>query len=236
MKDINFLKNSVIAHRGFHDNVKIPENSLKAFEKAVKNNYVIELDIQLTKDNEIVVSHDKELDRLTNNKGKTSDYTLSELKKMKLLNTNSTIPTLKEVLNLVNGKVPVLVELKSDYRLNKLEKRFLEVIKDYNGNFAVQSFNPLSILFIKKHNKDYIRGLLITDKQDILQKTFSKLPFLKILKPDFLSVNKKLCDNKKLLDLKKDIPILAWNINSKEELEKYSDLFTNLIANVNKIK
>ena len=111
--------NLLFAHRGVHNNIDIPENSIKAFKQALKNNLNIELDIQLTKDNVLVVFHDSNLKRMTNIDKDLNELTYNKIKKLKLLNTNQTIPTLKEVLNIINGKVILDIE---NYRNRRKEK------------------------------------------------------------------------------------------------------------------
>ena len=144
----NFLKNNIIAHRGIYDNKKIFENSLEAFKKAIDKGYAIELDLRLTKDNKIVIFHDDKLERLTNEKGYIKDKNFIELEKIKLIN-NSKIPTFKEVLDLVNGKVPLLIELKSNIKGTRLEKEVVKELKNYKGEYAIQSFNPRTILWFR---------------------------------------------------------------------------------------
>ena len=99
-KDLSFLKQNLIAHRGIFDNEKVPENSIKAFMNAVNKKYIIEFDIHLTKDNKIVVFHDDKLDRMTNKKGFIKDYEFEELRKTRLLNTKYFIPSL-DLLQLI---------------------------------------------------------------------------------------------------------------------------------------
>ena len=101
------------AHRGLHDNeTQAPENSLAAFQKAVDAGYGIELDVQLSKDKIPVVFHDFTLKRICGVEGKVTDYTYEELQKFRLAQSNQTIPEFSEVLRLVDGKVPLIVELK----------------------------------------------------------------------------------------------------------------------------
>lgn len=224
MKNLDFLKKDVIAHRGIFDNKSVPENSIKSFTKALDKKYTIELDIHLTKDNEIVVFHDDTLERMTNKKGNVKDFTLKELNKTKLLNTNYTIPSFREVLNLIDGKVGLLIELKSDVKRHKLEKKLIEELSNYNGEFAVQSFNPFTVIYFRFHKKDYIRGLLVGKNKKVLN-------LLPLMKPDFLSVNKKLKDHIKIINYRKHKPVFAWTIE-KEERDKYKDSFDNLICNI----
>lgn len=218
----NFLKNNIIAHRGIYDNKKIFENSLEAFKKAIDKGYAIELDLRLTKDNKIVIFHDDKLERLTNEKGYIKDKNFIELEKIKLIN-NSKIPTFKEVLDLVNGKVPLLIELKSNIKGTRLEKEVVKELKNYKGEYAIQSFNPRTILWFRIFKRDILRGLLISPK------TIKSLKLLNVCKPDFINVNKTLLDNKTIKEFK-GIK-LAYVIN-KTEKDKYNDKCDNMICDI----
>ena len=232
MKDLEFLKKGIIAHRGIFDNRKVPENSIKAFKNALNKGYAIELDIRLTKDNKIVVFHDDVLGRMTKKKGNIKNLTFEELQKIKLINTDYTIPSLDEVLSLVNGKVPLLIELKSSSRSHRLEKELIKKLDEYKGEFAVQSFNPFIISYFRFHKKEYIRGLLVSYKK---YKSFGTSLSIKLSKPDFLSVSKRMYKNKKIIKYRKKIPVFAWTIDSKDDVKKYQDCFDNLICNINDI-
>ena len=106
-------RRTMFAHRGYHNKEKlIPENSMAAFRAAVAHGYGIELDIHITRDGKVVVFHDDTLERMCGEHGKVEDYTLEELQKFHLLNTTERIPELQEVLEYVDGRVPLLVELK----------------------------------------------------------------------------------------------------------------------------
>ena len=117
MRNIPNLENIIIAHRGNH-NETTPENSLKAFKTSLKENRPIELDVQLTKDNVLVVFHDYNLLRMTNKNLYLQDLTYEELKKLTLLNSHEKIPTFKEVLTLINGQVLLDIEIKK-YQENR---------------------------------------------------------------------------------------------------------------------
>lgn len=236
MKNIDFLKNGFIAHRGIFDNKVVPENSIKAFKEAISNNYIIELDVHLTKDERVVVFHDDTLKRMTNKNGNIKDYTFEELRKTKLLDTNYTIPSLIEVLELVNGKVPLLIELKYDVKRHKLEKKLIELLDKYNGKFAIQSFSPSIVRYFKVNRKNYIRGLLVSSRRDnVLEKISNSMIFVPYCKPDFLSVQKDLYNSTRVKKFKNKKPVLAWTIKSKEDVKKYKDCFDNIICNINSI-
>ena len=97
--------NKIIAHRGVFDNKSVPENSMLSFKNAIKYNYPIELDVQLTKDNKLVVFHDDNLLRMTGYDKLLQEANYSEISNLKLLNANENIPTFNEVLKLINNRV-----------------------------------------------------------------------------------------------------------------------------------
>ena len=113
------LNGNVIAHRGIFDNETVPENSIPAFKKAIKENIPIELDVQLTKDNVLVVFHDDNLSRMTGKDIDIQKVNYSEIKDVKLLNTNEVIPTFEEILKLVDNKVLLNIEIKSNRRIKE---------------------------------------------------------------------------------------------------------------------
>ncbi len=237
MKDC-FLVNNKIAHRGFFDNKKIPENSIKSFKEALKKGYVIEFDVHLTKDKKIVVFHDMDLDRMTKKTGPIKELTLKELQKIKLLDTNYTIPSLDEVLDVIDGKVPILIEVKYDVKGFELPRLLLKRLEKYNGEVAIQSFDPFCISYIRFHAKNYLRGLLVGSFKSKIKNIFINnlflLPFdLVISNPDFLAVDKKLYKNKIIKKFKKKKTVIAWTMKSKEDINKYKDKYDNIICNVN---
>ena len=149
------------AHRGLHTEDKvIPENSLAAFERAAFRGYGIELDVQLSKDGEVVVFHDDTLDRVCGVEGRVDAYTLSELQKMSLEGTIETIPLFREVLDLVNGRGPLIVELKTTPRKKELCRKTLEILRGYKGDYCIESFNPFIVRWFRHHAPDIMRGQL----------------------------------------------------------------------------
>ena len=236
-KDLSFLKENVIAHRGVFDNKKIPENSIKAFKDAISKNYVIELDVHLTIDGKVVVFHDDTLERMTNKKGDIKDFTFEELRKTKLLDTNYTIPSFEEVLDIVNGKVPLLIELKYDVKKHKLEKKLIEILDKYKGEFAIQSFSPSIVRYFRVHRNNIIRGLLVSSKREnFLEKISNSMIFIPYCKPDFLSIEKNLYNNSKVKKFRKNKLVLAWTMKSKDDVKKYKGTVDNLICNIDFIK
>lgn len=215
--DINDYK--MIAHRGLHSE-DIPENSCLAFSKAKENNYAIELDVRLTSDKKIVVFHDDNLFRMTGENKEIKRCTLEEIKKLRLGKSNEKIPTLKEVLNLVNGEVPLLIEVKNDSIDISLEELLIKELDDYKGKYLIESFNPLSILYIKKKCKKIDVGLLITGNDDFFEKIYKGV-ILKIVNPEFVAYDIFNLNEEKYnyFNVKK-MYIFAWTIKTKEEYIK----------------
>lgn len=236
MNDIRFLTDNLIAHRGYYSNdLGIPENSISAFKRAIELNYIIELDVHILKDGNIVVFHDDNLKRMTGMDKKIKNTTYEEIKSLKLNNTNEHIPKLFDVLQIVNGKVPLLIELKYDTKLGTLEKQLIKILKDYNGLYAFQSFNPFSLIFLKKYCPSIPRGILVSNfkknKMNILKKILLKNMFLNFLiKPDFISVNYKYLNSNRIQKYKDKKLILTWTIKDKSYLYLCKNLCDNFIV------
>ncbi len=198
--DENLLK--PYAHRGLHGD-GIPENSLTAFKKAADNGYGIELDLQLSKDGEVMVFHDYSLKRMTGHDANHNDLTLDELKKLRLYafdengtstSTDETIPTLKEVLSAVDGRVPILVELKGESTDTSLCLKADEILRNYKGKYIIESFNPMLLRWYKLNRPKVLRGILITNicrevRTTPLNIILSSLALNCMTKPDFVAYN-----------------------------------------------
>ena len=233
MKDISFLKENLIAHRGMHNN-KIEENTIKAFQKAIDNNYLIELDVHLTKDKKIVVFHDNDLKRLCNIDKELKNCTLKELNNIKLTKTKDNIPTLKEVLELVNDKVPLIIEIKMDTDKEIIDY-LIEILDKYNGRFAVMSFSQGIMEEIAKKRNNYIKGLLIGRTGKNIIDKFKNIRKIKKLKLDFLSVSINVANGRFIKFFR--IPIIIWTIIRDEEYQKYKNKAYNLTCeNINSFK
>ena len=141
----------LIAHRGLHKGREIPENSMLAFQKAVEKNYGIELDITISKDNEIVVFHDDTLNRLCNVNGNIEDFEYSFLKKLKLYETQEHIPLFSEVLDLTKNKVPLIIEIKKHKNIGILETKLCELLNNYAGEYYICSFEKEILTWFKKN-------------------------------------------------------------------------------------
>lgn len=224
------LTNLKIAHRGIHNNKDIPENSTLAFKKAIKQDLPIEFDIRITKDNKLVVFHDDNLKRMTKIDKNIVDLTFDEVRKLYLLNTKEKIPTLKEVLNLVKGKVLLDIEIKDTKKKDIVIELLLEQLDSYKGEIILKSFNPIIMKKIKHKTNKYRLGLLLTNHSGnkILDKLCSTQILLKYWKPDFIAVDKRLFNERYYKKVKNKYFIFLWTIKSCDELKKYKDKYFNL--------
>lgn len=244
MEDIfkSWLVETPIAHRGLHDKLS-PENSLSAFEKAVEKGYAIELDVQLLADDTVVVFHDDSLSRMTGNDGYIKFLNKEDLKVLKLAGSKESIPTFEEVLKLVDGRTPILVEIKNgNTKVGKLEQSVIDLLKNYKGEYAVQSFNPLSLGYFKNHAPNILRGQLSGyfkgEKLAFVKKFLLKrMSFNKnVSEPNFISYDASTLPNRFVRKYKR-LPLLAWTVRSKEEYLKtikYCDniIFENFIPEI----
>ncbi len=158
--DLQALRGWSYAHRGLHK-PGVPENSMAAFRLAVAKGYGIELDVHLLSDGNLAVIHDSSLLRTTGQEGVVEDLTIKDLHKYRLDGTEETIPTLREVLNLCKGRVPLIIELKT-LRKNaaKLCSAAMALLEEYEGDFCVESFDPLCVFWLKKNRPEVVRGQL----------------------------------------------------------------------------
>ena len=151
------------AHRGLHTRDKaIPENSLAAFRCAAQEGYGIELDVQLSKDGEVVVFHDDTLDRVCGVHARVDDLTWKELQELRLCGTEEGIPLFSEVLRSIHGCEALIVELKNGPRNRELCEKTLKLLESYHGNVCIESFNPLIVAWFRLHAPDLVRGQLAT--------------------------------------------------------------------------
>lgn len=232
-KEFSWMLENFIAHRGYH-NPTCPENTMGAFELAIKEGFHIELDLHLSKDGYLIVFHDDDMERLTGHKGRIEDLTLEEIKEFKVLGSTYGIPVFEDVLKLINGQVGIVIELKTSSDMNeKLVKKTLEVLKDYKGKYVVQSFDPTIMIKVRKANPNIIRGQLVTHYKDTdfskLKKWLlanMKLNFL--VKPDFIN-SYEYYYTKKMKRFQKHRKVVCWTVRSKEEQVEALKKFDNII-------
>lgn len=233
------FKGVYYAHRGLFDNDgDAPENSLKAFELAAKAGYGMEMDVQVTKDGVPVVFHDFTLERMCGKEGKVCDYTWQELKDFTLAKSRETIPLFADVLKAVGGRVPLIVEIKVEWMDLSVCPAADELLRNYQGLYCIESFNPLVLLWYRRNHREIVRGQLsdgfvkasrVKESWHLLVQNFflQNLLFNWLTKPDFVAYNHKyeevlarrLCKN-----LYGNMAV-AWTIKSQEELERAKSKF-----------
>ena len=149
------------AHRGLYEkDQSVPENSLEAFSRAANAGYGVELDVQLTKDGQVVVFHDDTVDRMTDRKGRVDSFTLSELQAMPLKGTGHRVPLFTDVMAVLDGVSPTIVELKSTKNYPELCEKTLAILRTLKGPYCVESFDPHIVRWFKKNAPDILRGQL----------------------------------------------------------------------------
>lgn len=187
------------AHRGLHGE-GIPENSLPAFARAAGKGYGIELDVQLSSDGIIMVFHDDTLARMTGAKGKLNEYTCEELQQLRLCESEETVPTFDQLLEVVGGRVPLLIELKGESAGgdSALCEKLAARLETYGGAYCVESFNPMILSWFKRNCPHIPRGQLVTNTlkerpkgNKILNFLLAHLMLNVVSRPDFVAYNEK---------------------------------------------
>lgn len=228
-----------IAHRGLFNNEDIPENSIPAFKKAVENGYGIELDIQLTTDNQLVVFHDENLERMTGYNRKVYNCSYEELQQLRLLDTDEKIPLFSDVLKLLNKDTPLIVEIKGEGRFILNTKKTVELLKTYDGLYVIESFNPTVVYYLREYEPQIIRGQLaynyFSNKKSKL-KFFEKLAGSYLLtniltRPDFIAYDINSMNNLsfRIISLFRLTTCVAWTCQSQEQLKKVSKYYQSII-------
>lgn len=225
-----FKAPALLAHRGLHDNENgAPENSLAAFEAAARAGYGIELDVQLTADDRLVVFHDDQLNRVCGRDGNVQQMTLAELTGLALLGTDQKIPTLDEVLALVDGRVPLLIELKSCARVGLLARLTAERLRKYRGEYMIESFNPLALRALKRGDPTVVRGQLVQHFDPALK--YAPYPMMLALsglllnclsRPDFIAYDQRM-DAGFTLWVQRHLfqtPLCVWTVRSQADYER----------------
>lgn len=221
------------AHRGLHDNTSdAPENSEKAMLLAVENGYGIELDVQLTKDEKVVVFHDATLKRICGVDAKVNSMTYEELQKLTLLDSKEKIPLFSEVLKIIDGKVPLIMEIKMvDTRTRICELADKELEK-YQGVYCMESFHPFAVRWYRKNRPDVVRGQLSANfkkegqKEGIQEWMVHQLLVNMLGRPDFVAYSHKSAGNlSRRLTRRMGAVAVAWTIRSQQELDLNREKF-----------
>jgi glycerophosphoryl diester phosphodiesterase len=216
------LTGAPIAHRGLWRSGGTPENSLAAFEAACKAGYGVELDVRLSADGEVMVFHDETLERMTASAGMVEEQTADELRALRLLGSSEAIPSLDDVIRLIDGRVLVLVELKTPPgQEGLLESRVADLLARSPGAAAVLSFNAEALAWMKSHAPRISRGLNAH--------TVEQLGKADMTGADFLSVALDLAPHPDVQAWRQTGKALAWTARSPADRDRLKGLADNLM-------
>ncbi len=217
---VAFLRAQPFAHRGLHG-IGIVENSRAAFAAAVAVGHGIELDVQMAANGEPMVFHDERLERLTAETGALAERTGLELSKIKLFATDEGIPRLSEVLERVAGRVPVLIEIKSNVaNINLICLAVRRALEGYRGDAAIMSFDPRISAWFRQHARRIPRGLVVSER--VANKRFDKIRVqlevrlaIERAKPDFVAYDLASLPSPIAAGLRsRHVPVLTWTVRS----------------------
>ena len=220
------------AHRGLHDmSLGVPENSMSAFRRAVEHGFGAELDVHLMADGELAVVHDSSLARVCGKQVCIEDLTAADLPDCTLMGTEETVPLLRDVLALFEGKTPLIIELKVERgNADALTDAAMAMLEGWNGTYCVESFHPGVLLRLKKKYPKVIRGQLsenfLKDREVVNLSLPSRIVLTNLLttsatEPDFIAYKWQDRDNLTLRLMKKVYGVheAAWTVKDRETME-----------------
>jgi glycerophosphoryl diester phosphodiesterase len=199
------------AHRGLHSGTVFTENSLIAFAAALEVGAGIECDLRLTADNHIVVFHDRDAWRMCGSPMKIGESTLAELGRLSL--GGQPIPTLESLFTLVGGRVPLLLEVKTNGDIWRWVPALREALADYSGRFAVMSFDPRVPRLMKTNLPGVRRGLIVRDRYPPLRRSLA----IAIASPQFLAVERLALGKPWVERVRRRMPVYSWTIQTSEQ-------------------
>ena len=228
--------NRFFAHRGLHGEPNvIPENSMAAFHRAVTRGYGIEMDVRLTADGQAVLFHDDDLERLCGCTGTVETYTYKQLQLFPLHGSEEKIPLLKDVLQMVGGRVPLLIEIKTNGLDLSVCEETARLLDAYEGDYCIESFHPYVLYWFRRHRPLVPRGQLATDfikdypKVSLIQRILMQPLLTNLLsKPNFISFSHVHKNLPSFRFWKKNRTTFGWTFRSAEDVracEKDFDYF-----------
>lgn len=220
---VAWLRGATFAHRGLHG-PGVPENSLSAARAALARGFGIECDVHKSSDGHPIVFHDETLERLTGERGRVADRSAAQLGAMALAGSTDTIPTLRQLLDLVNGQVPLLIELKAPENrpIGALCLAVRRVLEGYRGAYGVMSFDPRIVRWFQVHSPHIARGLVMSEQDDkALAGRLRRHRMLWQAKPDFLSYDiRDLPGRFPAAQRERGLGLATWTVRSPDQLER----------------
>ncbi|WP_240529937.1 glycerophosphodiester phosphodiesterase family protein [Novosphingobium sp. PC22D] len=211
------------AHRGLHGAGRV-ENSLGAFEDALARGYGIECDVRRASDGRAMVFHDADLARLTDETGLVAARDSKALGAIRFSGSGETIPSLREVLTLIGGRTPILIELKAsrEERIAALCLSVRRVLEGYTGPHAVMSFDPRVARWFYRHSPHTVRGLVVTEDEDKALPGHLRRQFaLWHGRPDFLAYDiRDLPSRFAAAQRRRGLCVLTWTVRTPQHLER----------------
>jgi glycerophosphoryl diester phosphodiesterase len=223
-----------IAHRGLHDDA-CPENSMPAFEAAVEAGLAIELDVHASVDAEAVVFHDASLERMTGQAGDVGQWPWHRLRELSLGGSAARVPSLTQVLSMVRGRVPVVVEIKNGGAVGVVERSVARLLERYAGAVSVQSFNPLSLAWFRRALPEVPRGMLAgdmdeTDLNPLERVVVQRLLLAPHVRPTYVGYDLRALPELSVSTLRKmGVPTLAWTVRTPAEQSRAMAVADNYI-------
>jgi len=236
MKDLSYLKNHLYTHRGLHNDQKeIYENTLKSFDEAIKYGFGIELDTNILKDGTVVCFHDRNLKRMCGKDIVLKDANYDEIKDYHIKDSNETILPLETVLSYINGRVPVMIELKPFGKKALHAKTVYNILKQYPYPISIQSYNPYIVLWFKRHAKEITRGQISEYFRDdhiskITKWMMRTLITNRLTKPHFINYGIKDLPNKYVdKQKKKGVIIFGYAAKNQKQLDYMRKQYDNAV-------
>ncbi|MBN8499714.1 MAG: glycerophosphodiester phosphodiesterase [Sphingomonadales bacterium] len=232
---VSWLGSVSYAHRGLHV-PGVPENSLAAFRDAIDRGMGIECDVQRTADGHAVVFHDFELDRLTAETGPVESRSVAAVTRIELIGSHDRIPSLRRMLDEVAGRVPILIEIKSQRgsfrNAGALCQAVRRTLEGYAGQHAIMSFDPRVVRWFADRSPLTVRGLVVTEENDkALPGMIRRRAFLWKARPDFLAYDiRDLPSRFAAGQRKRGLPVLTWTVRSAEHRERAEEFADASIA------
>lgn len=232
----DWLTAAPFTHRGLHDAARgVPENSFAAFEAAAEAGFAIELDVHRSVDGRAVVVHDRELGRLTGRELRVDQRTWDELRDLRLGGTDERLPLLGDVLDLVDGRVGVMVEIKNlGRRTGPVEQAVADLLDAYDGPVCIASFNPATVGWFAANRPGILRGQTAGPMRDVPVPGWLRFAMRRMLanvrtRPHFLSYDLTGLPDP-VVDLwRRGRPLLTWTVGTPDDLVKARAVADNFI-------
>lgn len=218
MKKLTFLKNQIIAHLGVHDNTRIYENTISAIERAIKINIPISIDVRMLKDGNLVLFSDSTLERLLHVEEKIENITINDLNYY----SKFKIPTLEEALVTIQGRIPVIINIRAKSKRHLLESRIVNLLKNYPGEYTIQTKSLSQLKYIHKNNKNAIIGYVLNKK--------NYYDFIFFHDYDYVCIDGILVSEKQAKKLKEDHFLIGYGVKTQEQYLTKKNCYDALIC------